>query len=188
LATVLVFGLPILARRLVLGAYVLVGGLTLAIWLGALPGRPPAPGVEVGRFLAPMIEEGDRVVAAGLWELELRHGLAAAHSELRTKSLSAVAVETFPRSQAMHPGWFDRDAFTSPELLQEAWRLRERAEAEQSRIWLVWSPALPLERAFFPAFIGWRRVPQVASAIIVVDLLVPPPREMPSEVDEEVVP
>jgi hypothetical protein len=77
---------------------------------------------------------------------------------------------------------------TSPRLLQEARALRESAEAAQSRIWCVWSPALPLERTFFPAFAGWRRDRKAASAIIAVDLLRPPPRETPEVVDKGVVP
>ena len=47
----------------------------------------------------------------------------------------------------------------------------------RSRVWLVWSPALPLENSFFPAFAGWRRSRVGGSPIIAVDLLAPPPTE-----------
>jgi hypothetical protein len=188
LVALLAFGLPVYARWIVVGSYVVVGGLTLAVWLSALPARPPAPGVEVGHFLASVVEDGDRVVIAGLWELEVRHGLAAGESERPSASSPKVEVETFPHSQALHPGWLDRDALMSPNLLQEAWALRESAGEKHNRIWLVWSPALPLESNFFPAFAGWRRDRKAASAIIMVDLLVPPLRETPFAVDEERAP
>jgi hypothetical protein len=173
----LVMGLPSIVRRFVVGSYLVVGAATIVMWLGAAATRSPAPGVEVGHELAPMLEEGDRVVAVGLWQLELRHGLAVS---LRCGSATRpeiVDVETVPRSQADHPGWLDREAVISPELLGEARRLRKSAEAAHCRIWLVWSPALPLERNFFPAFAGWQSSRVGGSPIIAVDLLVPPPAD-----------
>ena len=174
LVAVLVSGLSPGVRRIVVGPYVLAGAVTVAMWLYALPARPPAPGVEVGHTVAPMIEARDRVVVAGLWQLEVRHGLAMAVRDGSVTGSEILEVETVPRSQAEHPGWLDREAVTSPGLLQEARALRERAEAEQSRLWLVWSPALPLEDHFFPAFAGWQRGRVAASPIIALDLLVPP--------------
>jgi len=78
-----------------------------------------------------------------------------------------------PRSQAGHPGWLDYEAATSPKVFDEARVLSERAAVERSRLWLVWSPALPLETTFFPAFAGWRRERIAGSPIIAVDLLTP---------------
>jgi hypothetical protein len=95
-----------------------------------------------------------------------------------------IEVETVPRSQAEHPGWLDREAATSPEVFNEAQSLRERAMAEESRIWLVWSPPLPLESTFFPAFEGWQRSRVAGSPIIAVDLLIPPPSEASPVPDE----
>jgi hypothetical protein len=176
LVAILVTGLAVPIRWTVVGPYLLVGAMTVALWLGSLPARSPAPGVEVGLTLAPMVEEGDRVVVAGLWQLEVRHGLAMAVRDGSAVGAEIVAVETVPQSQAEHPGWLDREAVTSPELLREARALRDSAEAEQGRIWLVWSPVLPLEDTFFPAYSGWRRDRVVGSPFIAVDLLTPPDR------------
>jgi hypothetical protein len=187
LVAILILGLSPIARRIVAGSYVVVGLVTVAMWLANLPARPLAPGVEVGHNLAPMIEDGDRVVVAGLWQLEVRHGLAKGLFEGSAATSAVVEVETVPRSQAEHPGWLDRGAVTSPELVDEARTLSGSAAAEQSRIWFVWSPALPLESHFFPVFSGWRRGRVAASSIIAVDLLVPPPAEVPVIVDEGAV-
>ena len=173
LVAILILRLPPIVRRIVAGSYVVVGLLTVAMWLADLPARPPAPGVEVGNALAPMIQEGDRVVVAGLWQLEVRHGLAEGLLEGSAATSSIVDVETVPRSQAGHPGWLDRKAATSPKVFDEARTLSEEAAAERSRVWLVWSPALPLENTFFPAFAGWRRDRVAGSPIIAVDLLTP---------------
>jgi hypothetical protein len=177
LIAILISGLPVLARLIVALPYLLLGAATVTMWLVALPARPPAPGVEVGRYLATQVQEGDRVVVAGLWELEVRHGIAVEDLNEGTSALSTIEVETFPHSQAAHPGWLDRDVFSSPELLQEARALRESAESERSRIWLVWSPVLPLEENFFPAFSGWWRGAVGGSQIVAVDLLIPPPHD-----------
>ena len=128
--------------------------------------------LEVGRKLAARIAESDRVVVAGLWQLEVRHGLAESH--LGGSSLAIPEVETIPGSQASHPGWLDRGAATSPALFDEARALRRSAELQGNRIWLIWSPGLPLERYFFPAFSGWQRKRVAGSPIIAVDLLFPP--------------
>ena len=104
-------------RWIAAGPYVGLGLATAGLWLAALPVRPPAPGVEVGRALAPMIEAQDRVVVAGLWQLELQHGLAEAGTETGPAGRSPVVVETIPRSQAGHPGWLDRQSLLSPRLL-----------------------------------------------------------------------
>jgi hypothetical protein len=177
LVAILVCELPPIARRIVTGSYVVVGVATVAMWIADLPARPPAPGVEVGHAMASMIDPGDRVVVAGLWQLEVRHGLAEALVDESGATSSVVEVETIPRSQAAHPGWLDREAVTSPELYEEARALSEDAAAEGARIWLVWSPALPLERTFFPAFEGWQRSRVAGSPIIAVDLLMPPSGE-----------
>jgi mannosyltransferase len=171
MVAILIVGLPPIARRIVGGAYVVVGAMTVALWLTDLPTHPPAPGVEVGRALASRITEGDRVVVAGLWQLEVQHGLAAG---ALIEPAVPNSVETVPRSQAEHPGWLDLDAVLSPSLAMDARELERRARVENSRIWMVWSPALPLERNFFPAFSGWRRESIAGSPIIAVDLLTPP--------------
>ncbi len=177
LGAILILGLRPVARRIVAGSYVLVGAVTVFAWLADLPSRVPAPGVEVGRVLASMVEDTDRVVVAGLWQLEVRHGLAQGLLEGLSTTPIIVDVETVPRSQTEHPGWLDREAVTSPELYEEARRLSEDAAANESRIWLVWSPALPLESTFFPAFEGWQRSRVAGSPIIAVDLLMPPTTE-----------
>jgi hypothetical protein len=175
LTAILVWRLPPVARQFVAGSYVVVGAATVAMWIGDLPARPPAPGVEVGRFLAAMMEEGDRVVVAGLWQLEVREGLANGLLDGSASTSSVIDVETIPRSQARHPGWLDRDAAISPSISDEARTLSQDVAAEGNRIWFVWSPALPLEKTFFPAFAGWRRGKVAASPVITVDLLTPPP-------------
>ncbi|MDH3814517.1 MAG: hypothetical protein OEV48_08525 [Acidobacteriota bacterium] len=170
-------GLPAIARRVVAGSYIVVGVATIAMWIADLPKRPPAPGVEVGRVLASRIDASDRVVVAGLWQMEVRHGLAEGIVDGPAKIAVITEVETIPRSQAGHPGWFDREAAFSPEVFDEAVALSGNATAEGSRIWLVWSPALPLENTFFPAFAGWQREKVAGSPIITVDLLTPPAAE-----------
>jgi hypothetical protein len=177
LGAILILGLRPVARRIVAGSYVLVGAVTIFAWLAGLPSRLPAPGVETGRILTSMVEGSDRVVVAGLWQLEVRHGLAQGLLEGLSASPVVVEVETVPRSQAEHPGWLDREAATSPELSEEARALSDNAAAEGSRIWIVWSPALPLESTFFPAFEGWRRGRVADSPIIAIDLLMPPSAE-----------
>jgi len=176
LGAILILGLRPMARRIVTGSYVLVGAAIIFGWLADLPSRPPAPGIEVGRELASRIEEGDRVVVAGLWQLEVRHGLAEESLEAPSGAAALVEVETIPHSQAEHPGWLDRRAVFSPQLLDEARALCESASKEKSRLWLVWSPVLPFENTFFPAFSGWRRDRVAGSPIIAVDLLTPPRR------------
>jgi hypothetical protein len=147
---------------------------TIAVWFADLPVSPPAAGVEVGYALSSMMEDGDRVVVVGLWQLEVRHGLAHGLLDGSAATSEVIDVETVPRSQAEHPGWLDREAATSPGVFNEAQSLEESASAEENRIWIVWSPALPLEKIFFPAFTGWRRERIAGSPIIAVDLLVPP--------------
>jgi hypothetical protein len=173
LVGILVWELPPVMRRLVAGSYVVVGAATVAMWLAALPARPLARGVEVGRGLASMIDASDRVVVAGLWQLEVRHGLARGLLDGSAKIAEIVEVETVPRSQAEHPGWLDLEAVMSPEVSNEARALSEEGVTEGSRIWLVWSPVLPLESTFFPAFAGWQRDRVAVSPLISVDLLIP---------------
>ena len=166
--------IPAIVRRAVAGSYIVIGVATVAMWIADLPGRPPAPGVEVGRALASRVDASDRVVVAGLWQLEVRHGLAEGFADELAPTLPTVDVETIPRSQAAHPGWLDREAAISPKVFDEAVALSGRTAAEGRRIWLVWSPALPLENTLFPAFAGWRREKVASSPIISVDLLTPP--------------
>ena len=177
LLAILMCGLPSMARRIVAGSYLFAGLVTVSMWLVDLPSRPPAPGIEVGRVLTSMMEEGDRVVVAGLWQLEVRHGLAQGRLDGSAATPVIVEVETVPRSQADHPGWLDREAAFSSEVFDEAAALSGSAAAKGSRIWLVWSPALPLESTFFPAFAGWHREKVAGSPIITVDLLTPPATE-----------
>jgi len=172
---------PAIVRRVVAGSYVVVGVATITMWIAGLLSRPPAPGVEVGRTLASVVDVSDRVVVAGLWQLEVQHGLAEGTLEVSSGATAIVEVETIPRSQAGHPGWLDREAVTSPELSEEAQALSDDAAAEGSRIWLIWSPTLPLENTFFPAFEGWQRGRVAGSPIVAVDLLMPPPAEAKSE-------
>ncbi len=177
LVAILIVELPPVFRRIVAGSYVVLGAATVVIWIADLPSRLPAPGVEVGYALSSMMEEGDRVVVAGLWQLEVRHGLARGLLEGSAATSEIARVETVPRSQANHPGWLDREAVASPTALDEARQLSESAARGKNRIWLVWSPALPLESTFFPAFEGWRRGRVAGSPIIAVDLLSPPPAQ-----------
>ena len=102
---ILILRLPPVVRRIIAGSYAVVGMATIAMWFADLPARPPTPGVEVGFALASMIEEGDRVVVAGLWQLEVRHGLAQGLLDGSALTSEAVEVGTLPRSQAEHPGW-----------------------------------------------------------------------------------
>lgn len=177
LVAILIQGLRPMARRIVAGSYVLLGTVAIVAWLVDLPARPPARGVEVGYALASMIGNGDHVAVAGLWQLEVRHGLAQGFLDGSASIAEIVEVETVPRSQAEHPGWLDREAVVSSDLLEEAWSLSEKSAAEGNRVWLVWSSALPLENTFFPAFAGWHREKMTGSPIITVDLLTPPPVE-----------
>ena len=177
LVAILSLGLPSAVRRTVLGAYLVVGMASVLMWVVDLPQRPPPPGIEVGRELAARIVSGDRVVVAGLWQLEVRRGLAEGGLAGRTSNVALPEVETVPRSQALHPGWLDREAVASPALIEEARELRRSAGLAGNRIWLVWSPGLPLETHFFPAFSGWQRRRVAGSLIIAVDLLSPPAAE-----------
>jgi hypothetical protein len=177
LVATLILEVPPIARRIVAGAYVVLGAMTVAMWIADLHSRLPAPGVEIGYALSSMMKEGDRVVVAGLWQLEVRHGLARGFLDESAVTSEIAGVETVPRSQADHPGWLDRKAAISPTVFDEAMTLSEEASNMGSRIWLVWSPALPLESTFFPAFAGWHREKVAGSPIITVDMLAPPPAE-----------
>lgn len=165
--------LPRALGTLTMGAYVAVGFLTIGLWLGRLPSLPPAPGVSVGRKLATELMDGDRVVVAGLWQLEVRHGMAEASLQEPPGAAKLVEVETIPQTQSLHPGWLDRPALFSAGLLEEAARLRHEAETLGNRIWLIRSPVIPLDRNFFPAFVGWRRAQVFDSPLIAVDVLDP---------------
>ena len=162
---------PTLLRGLLAGSYVAVGLTTAGFWLTDLPSRPPAVGVEVGQRLAPLLEEGDRIIVVGLWQLEVRHGLSAA-----ARGPVDVALETLPRSLAEHPGWLDREALFSPELQQDARRLELVARERDNRVWLVWSPDPPIERHVLRECDGWQRVRSTVGAMLAVELLMPPTR------------
>jgi hypothetical protein len=162
-----------LVRRIVLGAYVAVSLVTLTLWLAELPRREPALGVDVGQRLASLVQEGDRVVVVGLWQLEIEHGIARAKLKSESAGPGQVRVRTVPASQARHPGWLDRQAVLSPSLLEEARALDVESRENDIRIWLVWSPALPMEKYFMPAFSGWHRHRVFRSTVIAVDLLLP---------------
>lgn len=163
--------IPQILRRVLAGAYVVVGGITIAVWLVSMPQRLPAPGVEVGQVLAPLIQGSDRVVVAGLWQLEVQHGLAEGFLAGSHETHQAVRVETVPRSQGDHPGWFDVEAANETALGRDALSLRNNVGTSGGRIWLVWSPGLPVERSFFPVFGDWERQRLATSEIIIVDLL-----------------
>ena len=138
-----------------------------------LHGRAPA-GVEIGRKLAPMIEDGDRVVVVGPWQLEVEHGLAQAWLESGNRETTPCAVLTLPEAQSEHPGWFDKDAAFSRALIQEAGALEDEARQQGGRVWLVSSLGLRLERKIFPAFSGWQMNRALDSPILTLDLLSPP--------------
>jgi hypothetical protein len=159
---------------LAFGPYAAIGVCTIAMWLMEVPDRPLPPGVEVGRVLAREIRRGDVVVVAGLWQLEVEHGLAMARLDTSGGVPVSNRVRTIPRSQSEHPGWLDSAAAMSPAVFDEARVLEVEARRLGSRIWLVWSPALPVENTVFPAFSGWRRSRIAGSPIVAVDLLSPP--------------
>jgi hypothetical protein len=121
-----------------------------------------------------MLEEGDRVVVVGLWQLEVDHGLAEANLGTARYPGTPVEVETIPRSQADHPGWLDREALLSPKLLDDARSLESESRALGNRIWLVRSPPLPIDPRPPSVFEGWRLIPVMGNAVIEVDLLEPP--------------
>jgi hypothetical protein len=166
--------LPPRLATLFAAPWVIVGLATEATWLAALPSHPPSPGVAIVGRLLPVLEPGDRFVAAGLWELELRHGLAALGATPPEAGARRRMILPFPESLGRHPGWLDSSAF-SPSSIVDARRMRQRLEGEGSRrIWVVGSPALPLETSFFPAFAGWKRHPIHRGEVVCVDLLVAP--------------
>jgi hypothetical protein len=169
LALILLARLPRIIRHLLPAAYIAVAAATCWLWLSGLPERPPALGVEVGQRIAPLLEEGDRIVVVGLWQLEVRHGLAAA-----SQGSVSVNPETLPRSQASHPGWLDRSAASIESVFSDSAELEREARAARNRLWLVWSPSLPLEQVFRQSFRGWERVEAATSPVIAVGLLVPP--------------
>ena len=171
LAVLLLVEIPPLPRGLLAGTYVALGLTTAGLWMAELPSRPQAAGVEVGQRLAPLLEEGDRIVVVGLWQLEVRQGLAAASSGPLT-----VDVGTLPRSQATHPGWLDREALLSAELREDARALELAARERGSRVWLVWSPGPQIERDVLAAFDGWRRTRVAVGTVPAVELLTPPIR------------
>jgi hypothetical protein len=174
LAVILVLGLPSMVRWIGIGLYIAVGAATIGLWLAELPNRMQAAGVEVGRQLAPMLEDGDRVVIVGPWQLEVEHGLAQARLKSGNRNTTPPAVQTLPKSQSEHPGWFDKDAAFSQALIEEAAALEHEAQQRGGRVWLVWSSALQLERTLFPTFAGWQTSRALDSPILTVDLLFPP--------------
>ncbi len=174
MVSILLWQLPAPARWTAVSIYTLVGGLTIALWLVSMPERPPAHGVAVGRALSEVIQGGDRLFTVGLWQLEVQHGLAEAGLELENDEPVPTRVETLPRSQADHPGWFDRDAPFSPQMMLDLEDLRKRAYQDGSRIWLVWSPDLPFERSLASVFAEWQNIKMADDVVIRVDLLVPP--------------
>ena len=184
MAAVAMLGMGRSARAVAGGVYALIGVVTIVMWLAELPSRPQGVGVEIGYELASRSEQGDRIVVAGLWQLEVQHGLAEAN--LGQPQKPPVKVETIPKSQSDHPGWLDRRILSSPKLLEdEARALRDASDRDLSRIWLVWSPGLPLESGLFPVFSGWQRARVMSSPMIAVDLLVPPPHEISPRRDGE---
>lgn len=173
----LVSPLPRRWRVLAVGPFVTLGLFTVMTWLIELPDWPPPLGVLVGRELMPELGADDMIVVTGLWQLEVEHGLAEAQLATKGVAPGLKRVRTLPRSQADHPGWFDREAAVSPTLAIEAKVLELEGWRNAHRIWLVWSPGLPLERTIFPVFAGWQRIRMGASPIIAVDLLLPPSRK-----------
>jgi hypothetical protein len=174
LAAILVSGLPPLVRWICIGTYSIIGAATIGLWLADLPIRPQAPGVEVGQWLAPMLEEGDRVVVFGLWQLEIEHGLARAWPVSSNGDPTPAQVLTLPRSQAEHPGWFDRIAAVSNSIVDEARVLEHEQRQRGGRIWLLWSPAQHMEHIWSSVFRGWRYMRIANSPVIAVELFVPP--------------
>jgi hypothetical protein len=160
-------------KRVVCAApYVLVGAATSVLWLVELPDRRPPIGIEIGRELVRVSAAGDLVVVAGLWQLEVEHGLAEGGIAAGSELSGLPPVRTFPESQSDHPGWLDVEAFASPKLLDQAVQLESDARAGGHRVWLVWSPGISMDSSFFVAFADWRRRRVVAEAVVNVDLLV----------------
>jgi hypothetical protein len=168
---VLVGALPRSGRLLAGGPYVVIGLAVSLIWLGALPDHPRPAGVEIGHELARAATDGDVVVIAGLWQLEIEHGLAEAAITTGSELPRRLPVMTIPRSQSDHPGWLDLEAIYSPDLIEEARQLETDMSERGARIWLVYSPLLPLQDFFFPAFADWQRLPVAAHPVVAVDLL-----------------
>jgi hypothetical protein len=163
-----------LLRRVLAGTYVVMGLTTMGLWLADLPSRPPAVGVEVGQRLAPLLEKGDLVLVVGPWQLEVRHGIRAAALQGVEGPAGSIDVDTLPRSQSEHPGWFDRESLLSPSFLAEARFLERENRTGNTRIWLVESPALA-SRPYLAAVFGeWWRRPLMTSPFIVVNSLQSP--------------
>ena len=162
--------LPRSARLLAVGPYISLALVTAAMWLNELPSRPESIGVEVGRAIAPQLRPDDLVVVVGLWQLEVEHGLAEALFASSSVNQPRPRVRTLPSSQAEHPGWFDRAAIARPLVLDEARRLAGLVRDRGGRIWLVSSPALPIEDTVIPAISDWRRQDVLATPIVAVGL------------------
>jgi len=169
-------------RTLLLAPFVVAGLATETVWLSHLPERLPSTGIQAAEHIAPSLQPGDRIVAAGLWELELRYGLARVDSANPGRPFPRPEFQTFPASLASHPGWLDFEKASSPAHLEEARTLRHQCEALGCRrIWLVWSPSLALSESFFPAFSGWKQFKVFRNQVIAVDLLVNPVPGSPVE-------
>lgn len=155
-----------------LGPFVAVGLATSASWLAGLRSQPTAPGVAIATRLAPSLLPGDRIVAGGLWEMELRHGLATLGASPGSERGWRELVVPFPSPLANHPGWIDPSEF-HPSRISEAVDLERREAPRGRRLWVVWSPGLPMEEIFFPAFARWDRRAIHRSPLLAVDLLTP---------------
>ena len=164
---------PKVWRVIAVTPYLAIAVATGAMWLVEIPEIQEPPGVAVGRQLAATAQENDLIVIGGLWQLEVEYGIAQARCEAGGDSVPTAPVQTIPQSQAQHPGWLDIEAATSASLIEEALLIEREMARSGGRVWVVWSPALPLEQTVFPAFAGWTRLQVVSSPVLAVDLLAP---------------
>jgi hypothetical protein len=166
-------GLPRVWRWPAFAPWVIIAAASAMSWMATLPDRQEPIGVQVGRHIATRLETNDLVVVVGLWQLEVEHGIAVEEVTARDRLPSREEVRTLPRRQAEHPGWLDLDGVGSPTVLEEARVLRSDVEGRGGRVWLVYSPALPVEESVIPAFSGWRRSEVFRSSTLFIDLVVP---------------
>jgi hypothetical protein len=162
-------------RLMVVVPWVTIGMVTCVLWLVSLPARSEPPGIQIGRYLASVVETGDVIVIAGLWQLEVEHGFAAAELELDVPEEEVPLVQTFPKSQSRHPGWLDIAAFERVDrLTEEARSLELLVRTSGGRIWLVRSPGLPSENVWSTRFKDWLRTGKFVSQRLVLELILPP--------------
>jgi hypothetical protein len=171
-------------RLIAIGPWLLISGATLCNWTVELHDRPDPMGVSIGQHLARELENRDEVVVAGLWQLEVQHGMSMARLASESSVAKIPTVKTIPLSQSSHPGWLSPDATSIRALQGDARKLIGDARSRRARVWLVWSPWLPVEAGVFAEFAGWRHRVVVRTETIAVDVFDPPtprPQQPPAE-------